>query len=154
MGLWISHDCWEGAYGGFRGFREYVGRAAGLPYRLITDPDAYDCGSYTLDVDWDIYPIENLAGKWHKAAPVWQQKGDIYGNPKQDDVLYLLIHSDADGELRNGYLPRLKARLEELEPAYDALIAKASDQYSAGKLRRFIDGLGTAIESGENVRFG
>lgn len=151
MGLDTSHDCWHGAYSGFREFREFVGRAAGLPYRLITDPDAYDNGQCTLDIDWDIYPEGALYGRWRRAAPVWQQKGDIYGTPTQDDVLYLLVHSDCNGELRCGYLPKLKARLEEIEPEYERLTA--GKPYLQGRLRRFINGLEAAIEAGEHVDF-
>lgn len=150
MGLDTSHDCWHGAYGGFREFRALVGRAAGLPYRLITDTESYDYGKYTVDIDWDLYEDEDLVGRWRKQSPVWQQKGDIYGTPQQDDVLYLIVHSDCEGQLRNGYLSRLKARLEELEPAYDALAVGTSDEKS---LRRFIEGLERAIEAGEHVDF-
>lgn len=150
MGLDTSHDCWHGAYSGFRDFRELVGRAAGLPHRLITNPERYDCGRYTADIDWDVYENENLQGRWRKASPAWRQKGDIYSSPVQDDVLYLIVHSDCDGQLRNGYLPKLKARLEELEPKYDELAAGNFDEKS---LRRFIDGLERAIEAGEHVDF-
>jgi len=152
MGLDTSHDCWHGAYGSFREFREGVGRAAGLPYRVITE-SGYDKGSYTLDIDWDIYTEANLEGDWD-TDPVWQQKGDIYGHPKQDDVLYLLIHSDCDGVLRSTYLPRLKKRLEELVPAYDAWVDANYDRhYYKHDLKLFIDGLTKAIEAGEDVDF-
>lgn len=151
MGLWMSHDCWEGSYGGFREFRELVGRAAGLPYRVITTPGAYDYGKFTVDIDWDLYENENLEGRWRKVAPVWQRKDDLYGHPHQDDVLYLIVHSDCDGQLRNGYLPKLKSRLEELKPRYDEIAVGTSDEKS---LHRFIDGLERAIEAGEHVEFG
>lgn len=150
MGLDTSHDCWHGSYGGFREFREMVGRAAGLPYRLITNPESYDHGKYTVDIDWDPYPDEALYGRWRKTKPVWVRKGDIYGVPIQDDVLYLIVHSDCEGQLRCGYLPKLKARLEEIEPKYDQLAAGTMDEKS---LRRFIEGLETAIEAGEHVEF-
>ena len=151
MGLDTSHDAWYGPYGSFREFRELVGRAAGLPYRVINKPGHYDHGTFTVDIDWDLYDIENLQGRWHKKRPVWQRKGDIYGVPKQDDVLYLIVHSDADGQLRNGYLPRLKARLEELEPRYNELAH--GNIYAMGSLQRFIEGIDRAIETGEHITF-
>lgn len=135
MGLDTSHDCWHGSYGGFMQFREAVGRAAGLPYR-----------EYTLDINWDIYPEEALYGRWRKVRPVWEREGDIYSHPTQDDVLYLIIHSDCEGQLRNGYLPKLKARLEELAP-------KLAGVYYEAALHRFIMGLGAAIAAGEHVDF-
>lgn len=151
MGLYTSHDAWGGAYSSFKQFRELVGRAAGLPYRVIDRPGNYDHGEFTVDIDWDLYEDENLYGRWRKKRPVWQRQGDIYGAPKQDDVLYLIVHSDCEGQLRNGYLPRLKARLEELEPRYDELAA--SNPYAAGSLRRFIEGLDRAIGDGEHITF-
>lgn len=152
MGLDTTHDCWHGSYGGFREFREMVGRAAGLPYRIITDQTHYDFGQPTVDIDWDLYTDENLHGRWHKQRPVWQRAGDVYGTPKQDDVLYLIVHSDCDGELRREYLPRLRDRLIEIEPEYERLTA--DDSYLHGRLRQFIDGLDSAIEAGEHVTFG
>lgn len=150
MGLNTSHGCWDGPYSSFRDFRELVGRAAGLPYRLITDPSAYDYGKWTADIDWSIYPAAAYQGHWYKVQPTWVRNGDIYSHPKQDDVLYLIVHSDCDGKLRRGYLPRLKARLEELEPRYDQL---AAGGYGEKSLRRFIEGLERAIEAGEHVDF-
>lgn len=151
MGLDTTHNCWHGSYGGFKEFRELVGRAAGLPYRVITDPDDYDKGGYTVDIDWDLYTDENLHGRWRKKKPVWQQKGDIYGTPRQDDVLYLIVHSDCDGQLRRGYLSALRDRLIELEPEYDRLAA--GNVYARDDLRCFISGLEAAIEAGEHVSF-
>ncbi|QNN98918.1 hypothetical protein PBI_MOVA_86 [Mycobacterium phage Mova] len=152
MGLDTTHDCWHGAYSGFTRFREVVGRAAGLPYIIPSDPDHWSHGSPVLDFDWDLYTLDNYQGRWRKKDPVWRRPDDIYGIPKQDDVLYLLIHSDCDGELRRGYLPRLKARLEELEPEYERLAN--DDDYLRGRLHTFIEGLGRAIDAGEHVRFG
>ncbi|KWX66834.1 hypothetical protein [Mycobacterium sp. NAZ190054] len=152
MGLDTTHNCWRGAYSGFREFRQMVGRAAGLPYRVIDDPDRYDHGQLTEDIDWSIYTPDNLQGRWRKQKPVWQQDGDVYGTPKQDDVLYLIVHSDCGGELRRGYLPRLRDRLVELEPEYERLTA--DNGYLGGRLRQFIDGLEAAIEAGEHVAFG
>lgn len=149
MGLDTTHDCWHGAYGGFREFREKVGIAAGLPYRIITDEERYDKGQRTLDIDWDRYPAEALYGRWRKVRPSWIRKGDVYGTPVYDDVLYLLVHSDCDGELRLGYLPRLKARLEQLEPAYENI----TSDWDQSRLRQFINGLELAIEQREHVRF-
>lgn len=144
MGLDTTHDCWHGAYGGFARFRELVGRAAGLPYR------PGNLGP-VLDIDWDSVTDRQLDGHWDRKAPTVESSG-IYDPPITDPVLYLLVHSDCDGKLRRGYLPALKARLEELEPAYDDLVA--GDYYYGSRLRQFIEGLEAAIEAGGHVEFG
>ncbi|QGH79670.1 hypothetical protein SEA_MINNIE_81 [Mycobacterium phage Minnie] len=70
MGLDTTHDCWHGAYGGFARFREVVGRAAGLPYIIPSDPDHWSHGSPVLDFDWDLYTLDNYQGRWRKKDPV------------------------------------------------------------------------------------
>lgn len=146
MGLDTTHDCWHGSYGGFGIFRETVGRAAGLPY--VVDPSYGN--RHRANIEWDQYPLEAYQGRWRKVRPTWVQPEDVYGVPVQDDVLYLIVHSDCDGELRRGYLPRLVRRLIELEPRFDEL----AGDYEAGALRQFIEGLELAIRQGEHVRFG
>lgn len=145
MGLDTNHDCWHGAYSGFMEFREYVGRAAKLPYRAAEDRDGR-----VLDIDWDTVTERQIAGHWDRRGPTVQASG-IYDPPITDPVLYLLVHSDCDGKLRSGYLPALKARLEELEPEYERITAQKP--YLQGRLRRFINGLESAIEAGEHVDF-
>lgn len=156
MGLDTTHDCWHGAYGGFHDFRELVGKAAGLPYRKAIRQSFEDRDSLVLDIDWDKVTANQIAGKWPKSTapkgPV-VERGPGYDPPVQDNVLYLLIHSDCDGELKNRYLPQLKARLEELEPEYERLTADDKYRYDRGNLRQFIDGLNRAIKSGEDVGF-
>lgn len=149
MGLDTSHDCWHGAYSGFAMFREAVGRAAGLPYR-IAEKQYGDGTRYVLDIDWNTVTSEQIEGDW-ETPPTWQRPDDIYGSPIHDPVLYLLIHSDCDGYLRLEYLPALKARLEELEPAFER--ATADSEYLRGSLRQFINGLEAAIDAYEDVEF-
>ncbi|MCG7607129.1 hypothetical protein [Mycobacterium sp. CnD-18-1] len=147
MGLNTTHGCWDGAYGGFAYFRELVGKAAGLPHR----DSRY--GGQMLDIDWETVTHRQIMGHWDRKAPTVESTG-IYDPPITDPVLYLLVHSDCEGKLRRGYLPALKARLEELEPAYDRLVARQQQgAYLGGRLRLFIDGLADAIEAGEHVEF-
>lgn len=150
MGLDTSHDCWHGAYSGFALFRETVGRAAGLPYRLA-EKQFGDGVRHTLDIDWERVTSAQIAGEWNGVKPTWQKPDDIYAHPVHDPVLYLLIHSDCDGFLQREYLPELKSRLEELEPEFDRLTA--DDDYLRGDLREFINGLERAIEDDEDVVF-
>lgn len=147
MGLDTSHDCWHGSYGGFAEFREAVGKAAGFNYRTRKD----ELGSHSLlDIDWDSVPIERLYGKWGKQPPTVESVG-IYDPPITDPVLYLLVHSDCDGKLRRGYLPALRNRLEEIEPAYRAQFH--DDSFMAGRLRVFVEGLDRAIAANQHVDF-
>lgn len=150
MGLNTSHGCFDGGYSGFRMFRELVGKAAGLPH----EPLKWGRDDDDFGIDWTTVTMRQIAGHWDRKPPTVETRG-IYDPPITDPVLYLIVHSDCDGKLRRGYLPALKARLEEIEPAYDALIprAPAGYRYCASKLRTFIEGLGTAIEAGEHVEF-
>ncbi len=149
MGLRTSHDCWDGGYVGI--FRDLVGRAAGLPYRRL-DPGKF--GGDVLDIDWDTITPRQLDGHWDRKGPTVQRPSGSYDTPITDPVLYLLVHYDTEGKLRRGYLPQLKARLEELEPEYDRLIVGNRNQhYLASLLRQFIEGLDAAIEAGEHVEF-
>ena len=152
MGLDTTHDCWHGAYSGFGLFREMVGRAAGLPYRIAKQQHRDGVTRYVLDVDWDNVTPDQIAGKWGKVIPTWQRPDDIYGVAIHDPVLYLLIHSDCDGKLHRKYLPELKERLEEIEPTYERMTA--NDDYLRGRLRAFINGLEAAIEQDQHVKFG
>lgn len=151
MGLTTTHGCFDGAYSGFNMFRELVGKAAGLPHT----PPGWPAGERSfLDIDWDSISLRQLEGHWDRKSPTVKAAG-IYDPPITDPVLYLLVHYDCEGKLRRGYLPALKARLEEIEPAYDALIPRAPAGYAryASHLRQFIEGLGDAIEAGEHVAF-
>ncbi len=142
MGLDTTHNCWHGAYSGFREFRELVGKAAGLPY-----VPSKDGRGDRLDIDWDRVTERQIYGHWDRKSPTAYRIG--YDPPITDAVLYLLIHSDCGGKLRRGYLPALKARLEELEPSYERLIARHPNvHYLSSRLRQFTDGLGEAIEAG------
>lgn len=149
MGLTATHDCWSASYSGFNDFRQVVGLAARLPY--VTEPG--DRRPH-LDIDWDQVTERQLMGHWDRKPPTAYRIG--YDPPIVDPVLYLLIHSDCEGKLRRGYLPALKARLEELEPRYREIVTAADTEFSTAYLedcRRFINGLGNAIEAGEHVEF-
>lgn len=142
MGMTTTHGCWDGGCGGFNGFRQIVGRAAGIPYE-----------DGLPDVDWDTVTDNQLLGEWDQHPPT-VARSPGYDPPITDTLLYLLIHCDCAGILHRDYLPALKARLEELEPAYARIMARhPDDHYYAHRLRQFIDGLGRAIEAGEHVEF-
>lgn len=145
MGLDTTHDCWHGAYSGFAMFRETVGRAAALPYR-VANRQYGDGIRHTLDIDWEQITGAQIAGDW-TAPPCIIRVG--YDPPLTDPVLYLLIHSDCDGKLRCKYLKDLKARLEELVPKFNEL----ANDYCEGRLEQFIRGLSTAIKKGDDVGF-
>lgn len=89
MGLDTTHDCWHGAYSRFDRFRQALCSVAwGLDLRSF---DGFSGGTQPT----------------HTFAPM---KAD------DDALVYLLDHSDCDGEIRVEHLLPLAARLEELAP--------------------------------------
>ena len=152
MGLNTTHGCWDGGYSGFAMFRHAVGLAAGLPYRK-PNPFWHEYGADVLDIDWSRITERQIEGYWDRKGPTVFL--GIYGPPRTDPALYLLVHSDCDGKLRRGYLPDLKARLEEIEPEFERIIPTMPPGYHhlGGRLRTFINGLAKAIEAGEHVEF-
>lgn len=151
MGLSTSHGCFYGAYSGFAEFREVVGRAAGLPYCVVTG--GWRDGQLQLDIDWDAVTERQIMGHWDRKGPTVKASG-VYDPPITDPVLYLLVHSDCEGKLRRGWLPALRDRLVQIEPRYEELAAAPPMQgYLQGRLREFINGLDEAIEAGEHVDF-
>lgn len=78
MGLDTTHNCWHGAYGSFKEFRELVGRAAGLPYRPAKNADGN-----VLDIDWDDITLRQIDGHWDRKGPTVKASG-IYDPPITD----------------------------------------------------------------------
>lgn len=146
MGLSTTHECWRGSYSGFHEFRQAVLIASGLP--TLPDPDPGALGP-RLAIDWSLITPRQLRGHWDRKGPTAAMVG---GSLLTDPVLYLLVHADCEGKLRRGYLPALKARLEEIESRYVKCFDDGAG-YMAGRLDRFIAGLGAAIEAGEHVEF-
>lgn len=86
----------------------------------------------TVMIDWGHIATERrLMGEWDQAPA--------------DPLLVLLVHHDHTGEIRPEHMEPLAMRIEQL---MDVL-----DPNDAIKARRFVDGLRSALEAGEPVKF-
>jgi hypothetical protein len=145
MGLWCSHDCWDGSYSAFLRWRHTVAQAAGYKIREANDEErAVGIYSPTVDIDWDMFKPEHYQGEWGGFVP-----GD-------DPLLYLIVHSDCDGVIHPEQGVHIAARLEQLLPKLDDSGAGhiARDGGMKAVTQRFIDGLRKAHANGEDVEFG
>ena len=128
MGLDTTHDCFHGAYSRFRRFREAVQEAAGI------DEEKWDEEIHSIIENGDVCP--DLLGAYYGWAP-------------DDDIKYLLAHSDCDGLLWPMHALKIAVRLEELGP-----VLGRSDKTSALQAEQFAAGCYKAAALGEPVRFG
>jgi hypothetical protein len=143
MGLWVSHDCWIGAYSAFTRWRNELARAAGYEIRDPTDEEKAE-GFYSPSVDlhWEAFKPENYQGEWDTV-------------PGDDPLLYLIVHSDCDGVIHPEQAVHIARRLESLLPLLDDKEAIGHIRPSMRvKTQAFIDGLKAAVKAGEDVEFG
>ena len=143
MGLWVSHDCWDGAYSAFLRWRHTLAEAAGYKIREATPEErANHIYGPSVDIRWDMFEPENYQGEW----------GFV---PGDDPLLYLLVHSDCDGVIHPEQGIHIARRLEQLLPLLDDTEAIGHIRpHMRGKTQQFIDGLKVAAASGEDVEFG
>ena len=145
MGLWVSHDCWDGAYSAFLRWRHTVAVAAGYKLREPTDEERA-AGFYSpyVDIDWSVFRPEHYAGEWGSFVP-----GD-------DPLLYLIVHSDCDGVIHPQQGVHIADRLEQLLPKLDDSGGGHIERFGGMRAvtERFIAGLRKAADAGEDVEFG
>ena len=149
----MTHDCWVGSYTHFGMWRQEVARAAGYTLKKSADVPWP-----TIDLPRDLFSRENCVGDWTNGPAV------------EDPLLYLLVHSDAEGVIHPEQGRHLAARLEQLLPAltidganksaavYEELLRGLTiERLTLGwleeKTKRFIKGLRAAAEAGEDVQF-
>src|SRR4029453_4231566 len=141
MGLWVSHECWTGAYSAFSRWREQLARSAGYTIAKVTweDGDVFVNGRDCVLIDWGTVPNAMLMGEG--------------GETPADPLLVLIAHSDCEGVIHPAQAGPLADRLTELLP----LLPDEADLGHIGdwqlKTQTFIDGLRTAVEAGEDVEF-
>jgi hypothetical protein len=132
MGLDTSHDCYHGSYSGFKEFRNKLALAAG--YKLKSELNLIGHISTYIDVDWTQFERENFNGVWKRT---WE-----------DPLMYLIAHSDCEGNIEPKEGKPLSARLKEILP-----LVNKDDIYFVSALNRFITGLDLAASKNENVEF-
>jgi hypothetical protein len=145
MGLDTSHDAWHGAYSSFSLWRNALAEAAGYEMDYVRVDPWGTARPEPQGIDWDalceISP--GLYGDWPDGYDI--------GDP----LLYLLAHSDCEGEIhpREGrlLLERLKELLPKLEGKDEVGFARGWTPY--GKTEQFIEGLQAAVDAGEDLDF-
>ena len=134
MGLDTSHGCWHGPYGAFARWRTELARAAGYKMR---EPTPEDWSRYVLP--WHMFEDKNYLGEWDSP-------------PGDDPLLFLLAHSDCDGEIHPEHGVHIAARLEQLLPLLEEPYSDWPT-YMRDKTQQFIDGLRKAADAQEDVVF-
>jgi hypothetical protein len=134
VGLDTTHGCWHGPYSAFTRFRSALARAAGIDVQ----PEKSESGFMfdTAQIDWERIERENpgcYQGEWNK--------------PEDEPLVYLLAHSDCDGEIKPEQAGPLADRIEALLPNIP------DDLYVRPAALRFIAGLRAAVEAGQAVEF-
>lgn len=130
MGLDTTHEAWHGPYSRFNRWRNELARVAG--YTIVPAGGGLD----HPDIAWDEITLANIQGDWTK------------GVEPADALVYLIAHSDCDGEIRPEQAAKLAPRLEEL-----LLLLPEGDEDWRPHTRRFIDGLLSAVAEGVAVEF-
>lgn len=124
MGLNMSHNCFDGAYSSFRRLRADVAKA--WPQHA--------------EIKWESYPARCYLGWWDE------------DHPYKDALEVFFVHSDCEGYIFPGDLDPLIRRLDQIK-------GDVSDEREPGywspraRLQQFIDGLRTALDEWEIVRF-
>ena len=135
MGLYVSHDCWDGAYSAFTYWRNKVAETAGYMVAKVGDLG----GVPSVLVDWGHVTQAQLMGEWDETPA--------------DPLLVLIAHSDCDGVIHPAQAAPLADRLDELRPLLPDEEVPGHVRHWHGATQRFIDGLRRAVAAGEDVEF-
>ena len=144
MGLNCSHGAFDGSYGYFGKWRQYLAQIADLPplnlmegyYLSLNNPDSFPLPTlYHTDTD-NLWRLESI----NKSLPIQ------WDSLRYTPLFILLKHSDCDGEIRGRNCLRLKIALENLLPHMD-------DKEWISVTKKFIHGLLNAYKSNEPLRF-
>ncbi len=143
MGLYVSHECWTGAYSAFSRWRDELARAAGYSFHAPSEAEKIE-GFYRPypDIRWDLFEAKNYQGEW-----------DLSSHPGIDPLLFLIVHSDCDGLIHPAQAAPLAGRLEEILPLLDESKSGGHIQSMQGNTQKFINGLREAVRLGEDVEF-
>ena len=131
MGLDVSHDCWRGAYSAFKRFRDAIRETAGI------DDDAWG------------EEINHIVREGKVDADLL---GDYCDWEPDDDIKYLLAHSDCDGLIWPRHALKIAVRLEELIPELPD--EQGGHLNLIPNAKSFVAGCYKAAALGEPLRFG
>lgn len=149
MGLFVTHECWEGPYSAFDRWRTHMAELGGYGVLWGVGLDKLRQGE-TMDrrirypfiaLDWGHITEENLMGEWDATAV--------------DPLIYLIAHHDHTGVIhpREGALLSLRLeglldRVQEDHPVIQHDLERHLD-----RTVKFIDGLNRAFVARQDVEF-
>lgn len=130
MGLYVTYDCWTGAYSSFKEFRTCLREAAGISE-----------GDFLWEIERG-FADGSLPEKLQGDYDTWKPS---------DPIMYLLAHSDCDGKIRPREAKQIADRLTALlllipdegasfiETPREKAMKFAVGCYKAAKARRSIE---------------
>lgn len=145
MGLYVSHDCWTGAYSAFTRWRNTLAEVAGYEVKDHRYPNGDIWPGPTKVAEGDMngmWTAENFLGEWPNGAP-------------EDPLLILLVHSDCDGYIEPNDAKFLAMRLEQIMalPTFPQGDESGHIRNWQTTTQAFIDGLRKAAANDERVEF-
>ncbi len=141
MGLDVSHNCWNGAYGAFNRWRDELARVAGYDFTETTIPHPRT----VVDLDWGKVEAKNYEGDWDYVPC------RLDGTP--DPLMMLLLHSDCGGHINPEHAELIADRVAELLPLLPEGDGAGHIRNWRETTQRFIDGLNAAHEANETLEF-
>lgn len=145
MGLDTTHDCWHGAYSSFSRWRDILAKAAG--YTLVESEDGHGFKhQVVVGLNYDIDERRYYGRMWAGDVPA------VEGHDP-DPMLFLHLHSDCEGVIKQRHQLAIADRLESLLPALEEIDGGGHIGNAADKTRKFIAGLRDANARDEEVEF-
>jgi hypothetical protein len=153
MGLDTSHGAWHGAYSAFMAWRLKIAEVAGYPPLELMEgfysPNNHSDPFVLLEYKFpkgDELEMSALR-RFKKQLPIkWQ-------NFEENPLIYLLTHSDCDGDLSYGKCKGIADELEKLLPLLPDEDAGGHIGNWRLKTQTFIDGLRLAHSKKEKLKF-
>jgi len=150
MGLYISHDAWQGGYSSFHLWRKCVAASYHIPLELMEGFWSKDSPAERLLVDLG----DKLGGRYFKEKyyPLLPLSWEMVKAP--EEIQELLYHSDCDGEIEPEIAGKIAVRLKEILPKIKSKYPRWNDAEVKDLTKRFIEGAEEAHAANEPLRFG
>lgn len=135
MGLDVDYGAWHGAYSAFARFREKIAQVINIPLNEMEGFCRSEAGQYMESENKDKPPFP-----WNRY--------------KDDPIIFLLDHSDCDGEIERQHLLPLADRLDEIRTlTNDEDLGGHCGQFHKCLLD-FAQGCRGAYKNNDNLNFG
>lgn len=132
MGLDTTHDAWHGAYSSFMEWRVWLANQIGL----------------------NLYEMEGFSDRDYSNPN--RKLGAIKWDTVDDDLKYLLNHSDCDGYLTPTQCKKIASRLTDLlegKSIPESYTLADDDGYFLSKTKKFRDGCLKAFKDKQRLEF-